>query len=121
LKTAKEIGLGIPASFILRADQVIASSTDFWYWQIVFSNSGETQYTGAVAKLVKRLHERAFELLIDLIPTRTGWMRLAEAGRTTERVDSEVQNATLTKSLLCRLENRSKSGMTIGSLSFQYS
>src|SRR5258708_7722019 len=51
-------------------------------------------YTGAVAKLVKRLHERDFELLVDLILTRTGWMRLAETGGTTEGVDIEVQNAT---------------------------
>ncbi len=63
-------------------------------------------YTGAVAKLVKRLHERDFELLIDLILTRTGWMRLAEAGGTTEGVDIEVQNATADEIAFVQVKSR---------------
>jgi hypothetical protein len=63
-------------------------------------------YTGAVAKLVKRLHERDFELLIDLILTRTGWMRLAEAGGTTEGVDIEVQNATAEEIAFVQVKSR---------------
>src|SRR5258708_30041175 len=51
-------------------------------------------YTGAVAKLVKRLHERDFELLVDLILTRTGSMRLAETGGAPPRRQIQVQNHT---------------------------
>lgn len=52
------------------------------------------RYEGAVAKLVARLREKDFELLIDLVLSRTGFPRLAELGRTREGIDIEAQNAT---------------------------
>jgi Restriction endonuclease len=51
-------------------------------------------YESAVGKLIARLRERDFELLIDLILSRTGFPRLAELGRTREGLDIEAQNAT---------------------------
>jgi Restriction endonuclease len=51
-------------------------------------------YEGSIAKLVTRLREKDFELLVDLILTRTGFPRLAELGRTREGIDIETQNAT---------------------------
>ena len=49
-------------------------------------------YTAAVTKLVKHLHDRDFELLIDLILARTGWVRLARLGGVTEGTDIEAEN-----------------------------
>lgn len=51
-------------------------------------------YELAVGKLVARLRERDFELLIDLILERAGWVRLAKLGGATEGVDVEVDVAT---------------------------
>ena len=47
----------------------------------VAAASAREVYTSAVAKLIAKLHDRDFELLIDLILARTGWSRLSEAGR----------------------------------------
>jgi hypothetical protein len=49
-------------------------------------------YEGAVAKLIARLRDRDFELLIDLILSRTGWVRLAKLGGVTEGIDIEAEN-----------------------------
>jgi hypothetical protein len=51
-------------------------------------------YEGAVAKLVARLGDKDFEVLVDLILSRTGWARLARLGGVTEGIDVEVENAT---------------------------
>jgi hypothetical protein len=50
------------------------------------------RYQDAVAKLVARLGPKDFELLIDLILSRTGWARLAKIGGPTEGIDVEVEN-----------------------------
>ena len=50
------------------------------------------RYQDAVAKLVARLGPKDFELLIDLILSRTGWVRLARIGGSTEGIDVEVEN-----------------------------
>jgi hypothetical protein len=42
--------------------------------------------------LVARLRDRDFELLIDLILSRTGWVRLARLGGVTEGIDIEAEN-----------------------------
>lgn len=49
-------------------------------------------YEEAVARLIARLGDRDFELLIDLILARTGWVRLAKLGGTTEGIDIEIEN-----------------------------
>jgi hypothetical protein len=51
-------------------------------------------YEGAIAKLVTRLRDKDFEVLIDLILSRTGWARLAKLGGATEGIDIEVENAS---------------------------
>ena len=50
-------------------------------------------YEAAVSKLVARLGDKDFEILVDLIPSRTGWARLAKLGGVTEGIDVEVENA----------------------------
>ncbi|MDB5978361.1 MAG: hypothetical protein JWR07_5121 [Nevskia sp.] len=52
-------------------------------------------YETAVSVLVARLSPQDFELLTDLILTRTGWLRLGVLGGNTEGVDLEVQNAAV--------------------------
>jgi len=49
-------------------------------------------YEDAVAKLVARLGPKDFEVLVDLILSRTGWARLAKLGGATEGIDVEVEN-----------------------------
>jgi hypothetical protein len=51
-------------------------------------------YEDAVAKLVARLGDKDFELLIDLILSRTGWGRLGKVGGPTEGIDIEVENVS---------------------------
>jgi hypothetical protein len=52
-------------------------------------------YEGAVAKLIARLGEKDFEILVDLILSRAGWARLAKLGGVREGIDVEVENVTL--------------------------
>lgn len=52
-------------------------------------------YRDAVAKLVARLGPKDFEVLIDLILSRTGWTRLAKIGGVRADIDIEVENAAL--------------------------
>lgn len=52
-------------------------------------------YETAVGKLVARLGEKDFELLIDLILARTGWVRLAKLGGATEGIDIEAENVAV--------------------------
>jgi hypothetical protein len=49
-------------------------------------------YEAAIAKLVARLGDRDFEILVDLILSRTGWARLAKVGGVTEGIDIEAEN-----------------------------
>jgi hypothetical protein len=49
-------------------------------------------YEAAVGTLVARLGSKDFELLVDLILSRTGWARLAKLGGVTEGIDVEVEN-----------------------------
>ncbi len=51
-------------------------------------------YEAAVSKLVARLRPKDFEILIDLILSRTGWARLGKVGCPTEGIDIEVENIT---------------------------
>ena len=51
-------------------------------------------YEDTIAKLVARLGDKDFEVLVDLILSRTGWARLAKLGGVTEGIDVEVENAT---------------------------
>lgn len=51
-------------------------------------------YEAAIKALIARLHPKDFEVLIDLILSRTGWARLAKLGGVTEGIDVEVENAS---------------------------
>lgn len=52
-------------------------------------------YVRSVAILVARLREKDFELLVDLVLSRSGWARIAKLGGSTEGIDVEVENAAL--------------------------
>ena len=52
-------------------------------------------YEAAILLLVRRLHPKDFELLVDLILSRTGWARVAHRGGATEGVDIEAVNAAI--------------------------
>lgn len=50
-------------------------------------------YEGAIVRLLRRLHPKDFELLVDLILSRAGWTRIATVGGVTEGTDIEAENA----------------------------
>ena len=68
-------------------------------------------YVAAVAKLVKLLHDRDFELLIDLILARTGWTRLAELGGVIEGIDIEAENVAAKE--IAFVQVKSKAGQSL--------
>jgi hypothetical protein len=49
-------------------------------------------YLQVVARLIPLLHWRDFELLVDLLFSRAGWVRNSTLGRTLETVDLEVEH-----------------------------
>ncbi len=51
-------------------------------------------YVAAIDNMVKRLHWKDFELLIDLVFARTGWTRISVLGATQKDIDLEVLNLT---------------------------
>lgn len=68
-------------------------------------------YTAAVEKLVTRLHDRDFELLIDLILARTGWVRLEKLGGATEGIDIEAENVATKE--IAFVQVKSEAGQTV--------
>ncbi|WP_181425483.1 restriction endonuclease [Methylobacterium sp. B4] len=54
--------------------------------------AAQLAYQAAVGKLVARLRPKDFEVLVDLILSRSGWTRLAKLGGATEGIDVEVEN-----------------------------
>jgi hypothetical protein len=72
----------------------------------VAARQAREAYTVAVAKLIKGLHDRDFELLIDLIPARTGWVRLAQLGGTTEGTDIEAENVATDEIAFVQVKSR---------------
>lgn len=61
----------------------------------VAAMSARLNYQAAVGKLVARLRPKDFELLIDLILSRSGWTRIAKIGGATEGIDVEVENPAI--------------------------
>lgn len=57
--------------------------------------SARFAYQAAVCKLVARLRPKDFEVLVDLILSRSGWTRIARIGGATEGIDVEVENPAI--------------------------
>lgn len=57
--------------------------------------SARLAYQAAVGKLVARLRPKDFEVLVDLILSRSGWTRIARIGGATEGIDIEVENPAI--------------------------
>lgn len=70
--------------------------------------NARTSYEAAIDNMVKRLHWKDFELLIDLVFARTGWTRISVLGGTQKDIDMEVQN--LTADEICSGEEFCRSG-----------
>jgi hypothetical protein len=68
-------------------------------------------YEGAVAKLVARLGPKDFELLIDLILARYGWVRLAKLGGVTEGIDIEAENAVANEVAFVQIKSEAGQGV----------
>jgi hypothetical protein len=63
-------------------------------------------YEAAIGKLVARLRPHDFELLVDLILSRTGWVRLAKLGGATEGIDVEVENVAAGETAFVQVKGR---------------
>lgn len=63
-------------------------------------------YETAVSTLIARLMPKDFELLVDLILSRTGWSRLEKLGGSTEGVDVEVENPALDEVAFVQVKSR---------------
>lgn len=68
-------------------------------------------YSTAIARLVARLGPKDFEILVDLILSRSGWTRIARLGGVTEGIDVEVENAALDE--LAFVQVKSTADMTV--------
>lgn len=54
--------------------------------------NARASYVAAIENMVRRLHWKDFELLIDLVFARTGWTRISVLGATQKGIDMEVRN-----------------------------
>ncbi len=63
-------------------------------------------YETAVSALVARLGPKDFELLVDLLLSRTGWSRLEKLGGSTEGIDIEVENPALDEIAFVQVKSR---------------
>lgn len=68
-------------------------------------------YETAIATLVARLMPKDFELLVDLVLSRTGWSRLEKLGGSTEGVDVEVENPALDEIAFVQVKSRADQGV----------
>jgi hypothetical protein len=68
-------------------------------------------YQAAVGKLVARLRPRDFEVLVDLILSRSGWTRLAKVGGTTEGIDVEVENLAVNEIAFVQVKGAAGQGV----------
>jgi hypothetical protein len=59
------------------------------------ASTARLAYERAMVRLVARLGPRDFELLVDLILSRTGWTRIARLGGVTAGIDVEVENPAI--------------------------
>ena len=63
-------------------------------------------YEDAVMKLVRRLGWKDFEVLVDLILSRTGWARVAVLGSVGEDIDIEAENASTEETAFVQVKSR---------------
>ncbi len=63
-------------------------------------------YEDAIFKVVARLGPKDFEILVDLILSRTGWARVATVGGVAEDVDIEVKNASSEETAFVQVKSR---------------
>lgn len=59
------------------------------------ASAARLAYARAMTRLVARLGPRDFELLVDLILSRSGWTRIARLGGVVEGIDIEVENPAI--------------------------
>lgn len=58
----------------------------------IIAANARSEYQSATLKMIQRLSPKDFELLIDLILTRAGWVRTSTVGKTLEGVDIDAEN-----------------------------
>lgn len=77
------------------ASDILRVIHDEQHPDLAAASKARRAYENAVETIIARLRDRDFELLIDLILARTGWVRLAKLGGTTEGIDIEVENPSV--------------------------
>lgn len=76
-------------------DQILRLIRDESDPEITAAEQARQRFEHAVDALVRRLGDKDFELLVDLILSRTGWVRVAKLGGVTEGVDVEAENIAI--------------------------
>ncbi len=74
------------------AAQILRLITDEVDPEVFHAQRALRDYQAAVASIVRRLGHKDFELLVDLLLSRSGWARVAKLGGATEGIDVEVEN-----------------------------
>jgi hypothetical protein len=70
------------------------------------AEQARTAYEAAIATLITRLGWRDFELLIDLVLSRSGWLRVGTLGRTKKDVDIEAENVAADETAFVQIKSQ---------------
>jgi hypothetical protein len=73
---------------------------------VLATELAKAAFAESVAVLVKDLHHKDFEILVDLILQRTGWARIANLGGVTEGIDVEAENAATGEVAFVQVKSR---------------
>ncbi|MBN8736288.1 MAG: restriction endonuclease [Xanthomonadales bacterium] len=77
------------------------------------ANAGKARanYESAVLQMIKRLSWKDFEQLIDLILTRSGWVRISTVGKTREGVDIDAENVAVGEIAFVQVKSAADQGV----------
>jgi len=73
-------------------------------------------YEKAIEQAISDLGWKDFELLIDLILTRTGWMRISSLGKTQKAIDIAARNAGVGETAFVQVKSRANQSELDGSI-----
>lgn len=73
---------------------------------VATTRAARQAFTETVSTLVGALHDKDFELLVDLILARAGWARIARLGGNGADIDVEVQNQAANEIAFVQVKSR---------------
>lgn len=88
------------------ADEILRIIQDREDPDVIAADAARRTYEDAVSGLVRRLAPQDFELLVDLLLARDGWIRIGKLGGTVEGIDVEVENAAVNEIAFVQVKSR---------------